>query len=357
MDIESNKSGNETQNSAYDQWSDMTDAPTAERDTKSYLELGWHERTPIIKDIIDGGLNSGEMKVLDRGSVSREQCIEANRAAYGDVQKRRAFIAQMYPVLTQGREWDDPELKAVPESIREEFSNGGKIANRLLQTASGDGGQEGFLQLPNGTIVSFEQRQEEIDSMLAYEESRRANDQILDLDALSRFEAPRSNVEETNEWLSMLSDKIRSCESLDEVKQFSFYNLVREGNFIKPAISTDIEATISNKQIVNTITEEVLSQENTIRQRDAIRQIEDARSRLDESEALVKQLEDEYNNANPIKRALLMISGHGNRLSAARMDVSSRKSLLTSRQARYDRGLSKWDPASRSWTKGERESD
>lgn len=294
---------------------------------------------------------SGEISY--HSDLSPEQKMEANRATYAEIQKRRAFIAQLYPVLTQNREWDDEELATVPTSIRQEFSLGDSIAKHLIVSSEQNLLGRGDIQYPNGMFLPAYHSKNDAGCFLMYEEVSKQNDGIFDQESLASFEVPQPDVEKAKAQLGEVVNKIRSTTDLKTLGELNAYSLYKKGESPEIGLTTDISAAIEwdKTDAYEIIAHENLMQGFEIRSAQEHSEVEQAQAEVAEVEEELHELDEEYRKASLLKRAQMRVFGFSRKMMALQTELERRIAVAKKLQNNWANNWERWDSESRSFRK------
>ena len=290
---------------------------------------------------------SGEIVHYD--DLTPEQKIEANKAHFADIQKRRAFMVQLYPALGKVGA-SEAELDSVPDSIKTEYAEGGILCREMLP---GHENGQGNIRYPNGIIMRDYYKKVNTASFLVYQEARKINDQIIDQEALEKFEAPKPDIDTAKEQLGKIVSAIRTITNLEELKKVRATLTSYGAKLPSIGITTDINEAYEwdKTDSTNTIYDELTKQEFQIwSERDRL-ELEQTEAKAKQAESARQELLTEYQNANILKRATMMIGGYQRKLQALEANATTQNIILKRMREKYQNGSGRWDPTTRSFRK------
>lgn len=311
-----------------------------------FTRAGWQIQE-MAKQWLNDGQASGEIRSV--GTMTPEQKIEANREAFFDIQKRRAYLAELYPVLARGfnamnkSEWDN-----IPDSICTEYAVGDELCRHMLP---GNEHGKGNIQYPNGMIMPDYYNEYDATQYLLYQEARNKNNQIIDQEALEQFEAPKPDINTAKERLNSVVATIRTITKLEDLNKIR----TGEASIIQPkiGIATDISEAYEWDKVdsIGTIYDELTKQEFQIQsERDRL-ELEQAEAKAAQAFGAWEALSNEYQGANPFKRAFMQINGYQRKFKALEANARTQNTILERKRQNYQNGSGRWDPVTRSFRK------
>ena len=275
-----------------------------------------HEDQEMAKTQLEAGLADGSLAV--RRDLSHAERLESNRDSFAEIQKRRAFLAQLYPGLLE-----DPKSKDIPASIRSEFSTGDFICLNML---SGELHAD-TVQLPNG--MSLYHPEDAIKTVSRYEQAKKLNDQIIDQKALAEFKP--QDFSETEQSIQEKLDQIEKASSFEELD-----GIVQQG----PASTklegfiTDIDSALQNQSRPD-MGYIIKSRRIELERQKAMSEIDALEQRIAKIDAEQKRLEDEYSNAGLFKKAAFLIGGHRKALKKLESSKTKMQAGVRSRKIEH----------------------
>ena len=276
-----------------------------------------HEDQEAAKTQLEAGLADGSLTI--RRNLSHTERLEANRGSFAEIQKRRAFLVQLYPQLLEDR-----TSEGIPASVRSEFATGDSICSNMLHSERFSGP---VVQLPNG--MSLHGPESAIMIASRYEQAKKLNDQIIDQKALAEFSL--QDLSESEQLIQGKIDQIKSAsssEELDEIAHHGPTSTKLEG-FI-----TNIDTAFRDKERPD-MNYMIKSRRIELEQQKAMSEIDALEQRIAKIDAEQKRLEEEYDGAGFFKKAAFLIGGHKKALKKLESSKAKMQDGIRSRKAEH----------------------
>ena len=144
---------------------------------------------------------------------------------------------------------------------------------------------------------------------------------------------------------------IRTITKLEDLNKIR----TGEASIIQPKIeiATDISEAYEWDKVdsIGTIYDELTKQEFQIQSERDHLELEQAEAKAAQAFGAWEALSNEYQGANPFKRAFMQINGYQRKFKALEANARTQNTILERKRQNYQNGSGRWDPVTRSFRK------